>query len=240
MTCRECRNLIDRYIEGLLDESELVALRKHIETCPECRKEFDNVSCVEKVLADAFVPRTSAAQAREAILPRLASAGVRAGEGVKPGTVRLFRRRTAVAAALLIVGVFIGLALPEVIPPSRRVREGADQVPVKIAEIRGVVLVKHAGADVWEELQPSSSLRLGDQFQSTGKSAMTLALDDGSTVRLGPNSTLLLKHYDGGVEFNLAYGTAKAVVEGGRAPFVVSTPHGRIEALGTEFVVSVK
>ena len=67
-----------------------------------------------------------------------------------------------------------------------------------------------------------------------------MVFEDNSSVQLNQNSILTLKLYNGGTEFYLEQGELAAALESPHPRFVVSTPHGRVEALGTEFTVSVE
>jgi ferric-dicitrate binding protein FerR (iron transport regulator) len=61
-----------------------------------------------------------------------------------------------------------------------------------------------------------------------------------STLELNQNSMLVLKSYNGGTKFHLEHGKLAAALKSPHPPFFVSTPHGQVEALGTEFTVNVE
>jgi ferric-dicitrate binding protein FerR (iron transport regulator) len=65
-------------------------------------------------------------------------------------------------------------------------------------------------------------------------------MNDGSLVTLTAGGVLSIAHQDGGMEFELTHGTMRAVMREGHPPFAIRTPQGRLEALGTEFTVSVE
>ena len=113
------------------------------------------------------------------------------------------------------------------------------QVPISIGKTEGIVLVRHEGSDVWQILDADSNIYLGDTFHSTAKSACVLRLDAKSTLELNQNSMLVLKEYNGKKEFHLEQGELAADLGSPHGPFFISTPHGRVEALGTEFTVAV-
>ena len=110
---------------------------------------------------------------------------------------------------------------------------------MKVARLEGTVLVKHQDSDLWYPLMPGSGIYLGDTFHSTAKSAFVLELEDKSTLELNQNSMLVLKLYNGETQFFLEHGECTASLESPHGPFFISTPHGRVEALGTEFTVTV-
>ncbi|MBN2319232.1 MAG: zf-HC2 domain-containing protein [Acidobacteria bacterium] len=51
MNCSECKNLLIEYAEGLLDAHPKEAVERHLEECPECRKEAENI----RVLRDRLI-----------------------------------------------------------------------------------------------------------------------------------------------------------------------------------------
>ncbi|HUT46836.1 MAG TPA: FecR domain-containing protein [Sedimentisphaerales bacterium] len=50
---------------------------------------------------------------------------------------------------------------------------------------------------------------------------------------------LVLKLYNDETQFFLEHGECTASLESPHGPFFISTPNGRVEALGTEFTVTV-
>jgi ferric-dicitrate binding protein FerR (iron transport regulator) len=48
-----------------------------------------------------------------------------------------------------------------------------------------------------------------------------------------------LVSYGDNTEFSLEHGECTASLQSPHVPFFVRTPHGRVEALGTEFTVTV-
>ena len=51
MNCRECKELLAPYVEGLLDPPVLKQFESHLSTCPVCRAELDEVQQVLELLA---------------------------------------------------------------------------------------------------------------------------------------------------------------------------------------------
>lgn len=147
-------------------------------------------------------------------------------------------KRAAIAAGILLaVGLFLGFTIG---------RAGKSvwtpltaQVPISAGKIEGTVLVRHEGSDVWQILGVDSNIYIGDTFHSTAKSACALKLSGKSTLELNQNSMLVLKLYNGETQFFLEHGECTASLESPHGRFFISTPHGRVEALGTEFTVTV-
>jgi len=150
------------------------------------------------------------------------------------------RIRRFVPYGLIAAGILLGVALALLIQFGQRRVRLLSEVSIRVSEIRGTVLVKHAGAAAWEEVGAASRLRLGDQFWSGSASSIVLTLKDHSLVTLGPGGALALTDDDGRVEFELAHGTMQALLRDGHPPFFVRTPQGLLESLGTEFAVSVE
>jgi ferric-dicitrate binding protein FerR (iron transport regulator) len=251
--------LTEKYLDGLLAEHEQEALQAHVRGCRACREELEACLKVASLTREAFGPDTSPAEARTRILAAASRVPVRGLQQAVPAPACVRRRLVPVlAGSLVILAILLGLApaweivgrrgsavvdpegpaeTGDVIP---RITERAGQVPIRIARLEGTVLVRHRDSDEWEDLNASARVYLGDTFRLDDGAAMALLLQDNSTITLGSNSTLALEAFDGGAEFGLERGAMEAMLNAPRGPFVVTTPHGRIEALGTEFTVSVE
>jgi hypothetical protein len=237
MNCTECKNLIEKYLEGAIEASELEALKGHARDCPECRAEFESVGNVEILLKDALAGGIVAEQGRNNVLSEIMSGNVKMDK-TSFGPASPIAKWASIAAMIaLVVGILIGFALSEA---ADTIRYSANKVPMEIGDLEGTVLVKHRDSKVWEQLQPQGGVYQGDVFHSAAKSGFVLTFEDGSTMKLSPNSTLSLKLYNGGTEFYLEHGVLAAALNSPHPSFVVGTPHGRVEALGTEFTVSVE
>ncbi|MHC4745109.1 MAG: FecR domain-containing protein [Planctomycetota bacterium] len=237
ITCEKCRELIEEYIEGVIADERLEELKSHTETCDACSEEFERCNLIEDVIKDAFSSETSTTEAGEKVLGRLAEDNV-GQTGARHANVLWFgRQRSAVAAAILLaVGLTIGFYLGQM----DSAVELAEIVQVHVSDVEGTVLVRHAGMDVWDVLGDDSVIRLGDTFHSMAKSAVTLKLGATDTIELNQNSMLVLKSFNGETQFFLEHGECTAALESPHGPFFINTPHGRVEALGTEFTVTVE
>jgi len=112
---------------------------------------------------------------------------------------------------------------------------------MQVARVDGMVLVRHEGSDTWQTLRNDSTVCLGDTFHCASGADLTLQLKDGkSTLELSENSMLALRAYDSETRFFLEHGHCRASLESPHGPFFIETPHGRAEALGTEFTVTVE
>lgn len=143
-------------------------------------------------------------------------------------------------AAGIVLGIALGYAMPgrgdraSVDPPQ------GNAVPICVAEINGTVLLKRAAGATWSELTDATPVHVGDMFQASPRSALTLLLDDGSRVVLSANSRLSLEQFDNGVTWSLRAGAMRASLKSPHPPFIVNTPDGQIHALGTNFTVSIE
>jgi len=165
-------------------------------------------------------------------------------KGLRPagvGIAWLAGKRTAVAAGVLLaVGLLSGFGLGRLSGPGQTVSAVTTQVSIRASDVQGMVLVRHEGSGLWQALEAGSSIHLGDTFHAAANSACILKLDDESTLELNQNSMLVLKSYNGETQFYLEHGELTAALESPHPPFFISTPHGRVEALGTEFTVTVE
>jgi hypothetical protein len=245
MDCQKAKELTERLVDGTISSEQERELIGHGETCQTCREEIQRITLVGEVIGDAFLPQTAGAHAKARVLTRLSetpsSAARTAGIGIN---WRPWFRSGIAAAILLAVGLLIGLNVggPPVGGPS--VEGPPDtaslrQVPMRVSEIEGVVLVKHEDSDAWQPVEPNAPVYLGDTFHPTARSTMILALKDDSTIKLDQNSMLALTSYNGQTQFFLEHGECAANLESPHGRFFISTPHGRVEALGTEFTVTV-
>ncbi len=235
-SCDIAKNLIEKVLEGTISEAELAELRSHAETCEACREEFGRCNLLEEVVKDAFVSSTAAEQARTQVLAKLAAEPRRQGRAI-----RLSWMRTAVAAGLVLgVGLLLGFLVGRTPLDTPSDTPSLVRVPMQVGTLEGTVLVRHESSDVWQPLQSGAPVYLGDTFHSTPKSGFTLELGSSSTINVNQNSMLALTSYNGKTQFFLEQGECTASLESPHGPFFVRTPHGRVEALGTEFTVTVE
>jgi len=237
MTCEKYKKLIEQYVDGTISDEQLAELKTHAEECASCREEFDGCVILEDVVRQAFSSRTSAEQARGSVVARVSAEPSPPAQRTRYGAGWLAGKRAAIAASILLaVGLSLGFAMG---------RAGTDKptgakVPMRVVKLDGTVLVRHEGLDAWQVLEADSVIHLGDTFHSTTKSAFVLEMEDKSTIEVNQNSMLVLKLYNGETQFFLEYGRCTAALESPHPPFFIRTPHGRVEALGTEFTVTVE
>jgi len=235
MSCKKYNELIEKYLNAEIKDTELDELKDHSLQCASCHKKFEHISRFEDILKSAFSSAKTAKRASDSILSKLRA------RRVTRAPVALFNKQMAIAASIfLAVGLLAGFGLARFNAYKKITMPTAAKVPMKVARLNGTVLVKHKNSDLWYPLMPGSGIYLGDTFHSTAKSAFVLELEDKSTIELNQNSMLVLKLYNGGTQFHLEHGKLAAALESPHPPFFVSTPHGRVEALGTEFTIAVE
>jgi hypothetical protein len=233
MSCEKYTELIEKYLSAEIKDIELDELKDHIGQCASCRKKYEQLGRLEKIVKVSFSSATTAKQASESIMSKLPE--TKRGSS----TVLLFSKQTAVAASIfLAIGLFSGFLAGRF--DSDKQVTTATKVPMKVAQLAGTVLVKHRDSELWHPVAADSDIYLGDTFHSGPKSALVLELENQSTLELNQNSMLVLKLYNGETQFHLECGKLAAALESPHPPFFVSTPHGRVEALGTEFTVNVE
>ena len=240
MNCEKYKSAIEEYLDGTISSEKLAELENHTKRCKTCRGRFGRFVLMKDVIKDAFSARTPAEQAGTSLVARLSAGPAVPFNPVGNGPVLSLGRQAAVAAGVVLgIGLFLGFVLgragtgrPVAAPPTA-------QVPIRVDDLEGTVLVKRKGGETWQALKVGSNIHLGDTFHSAAKSACVLRLDATSTLELNQNSMLVLNMYNGGTEFHLEQGELAADLASPHAPFFVSTPHGRVEALGTEFTVRV-
>jgi outer membrane lipoprotein-sorting protein len=71
MNCRECKNLLIEYAEGSLDGHPKEGVEQHLEQCPQCRKEIENIRLLEdRILQNSLSFRSI--DLEESIMDRIA------------------------------------------------------------------------------------------------------------------------------------------------------------------------
>jgi hypothetical protein len=231
--CHKYKDLIEKVLDGDISDGELSELKAHTTTCPSCREELGGFNLMRSVVTEAFSSSKDAKDAGKQVLHRLSLHPLPPSRGPDG-------RWKSIAASILVAA---GLALGFALGWASRAGPGgltlAAQVPVTVMDLTGTVLVRHAGLDTWQLLRADSTIHLGDTFHSTGGSGFVLGLDKESTIEVSQNSMLMLNSYDKQTQFFLAHGECTADLESPHGPFFIETPHGRVEALGTEFTVTV-
>jgi hypothetical protein len=237
-TCEEYKKLIKKYIEATISDGQLTELKTHTQTCESCREEFERCVLLHDVVRQAFSSPTAAERAGASLADRLSAEQNLRLPYVRFGAAFFTGGRAVIAAGVLLaVGLLLGFAVGRVGKPA--IKPLTAQVPISVGGIEGTVLVRHEGSDVWETLKAGSGVYLGDTFHSTAGSACILKLQDESRLELNQNGILVLKLYNDEAQFFLEHGECTASLESPHGPFFIDTPHGRVEALGTEFTVKV-
>ena len=239
-SCQRYRDLIEQYLDGMIGDAELAELRAHAQDCPSCREEFDRCVLLQETIGESFSSGMTTEQGAASVLARLAEQPD-AGRGQsRLAPAWLAGRQTAVAAGILLAaGLLLGFALGRTSSVKPAEVPLPDRVSMSVADLQGTVLVRHEGSDVWQILTAESDVYLGDTFHSAAKAGFTLELKGESRIEVDQNSMLALTSYNGETQFFLEHGECTANLESPHGPFFISTPHGRVEALGTEFTVKV-
>jgi hypothetical protein len=234
MNCEKYTELIEKYLSAEIKETELEQLEDHIGECESCRKKYEQLDRLEKIVKESYTSAISAETACETILSKLPAN--------RPVSARVisFNKWSAIAACILIGISFLFGFIVSRVDDKRISIPTTAKVPMKVAQLEGTVLVKHENSELWIPLSSESEIYVGDTFHSAAKSSLVLEVENQSTLELNQNSMLVLKLYNGETQFYLEYGKLAAALESPHRPFFVSTPHGRVEALGTEFTVNVE
>jgi ferric-dicitrate binding protein FerR (iron transport regulator) len=238
--CKKFKNLIEKFIEGTISDSQLKELEEHSRTCQSCREEFEGCTLMQESVKHAFLSTITCEQAKASVMKELAAKPDRQALRTHYNPAWLAGKRTAIVASILLAaGLLIGFILGRTNTSESTDLQLATVVPIHVTDLEGTVLVRHQDSDTWQTLTPDSSVRIGDTFHSAAKSAFTLKMDAESKIEVEQSSMLALTSYNGQTQFFLEHGRCKASLESPHRPFFISTPHGRVEALGTEFTVTV-
>ena len=235
MNCEKYTELIEKHLSAEIKEAELEQLKDHIGQCESCRRKYEQLDRLEKIVKKAFTSATTAEQASDRILSKLPATRSSSAH------ILSFNKYSAIAASILLgISFLFGFIAARLNTGERIPIPTTAKVPMKAARLEGTVLVKHEDSELWLPLSSNSNIYVGDTFHSAAKSSVVLEVGNQSTLELNQNSMLVLKLYNGGTQFHLEHGKLAAALESPHPPFFVSTPHGRVEALGTEFTVTVE
>jgi ferric-dicitrate binding protein FerR (iron transport regulator) len=239
--CPNTQDNLNRHLEGAFTVKEEQALREHLTNCPYCAAAFKQIDLLEEVVRDAVMPENDVQGAAACVTERLAEQQANAAQACVTRRMVLGPLQQFIAAAaLLLIGVGLGFAYHAY--GQKSLARALKPVDIQVSKLSGTVLVKHRGARIWEVLDANALIYLGDRFHTTATSALELSLDQSNRIEVTQNSMLVLEShalYDPNTEFYLEHGQCTPVLKGPHGPFFISTPNGRMEALGTEFTVKV-
>lgn len=232
MTCKAYTSIFQQYMEGILEQAAQEDLQQHIKTCPACNSAHREFSRMRTVLVDSLNPPSTG---RQMVSQAITSLEIKAPKtSTTHRTLAPFLKYGAAAAVFLTMGLYIGSRqFPNLVPQQK-------PLSMTVSELQGDVLVRHNWESAWKKMTPEEALYKGDKFLSLHQASLVLSLDPNNTVSLNENSSLDLLEHNGRTEFEITYGTVKAKLDGPHEPFFISTPQGRFEALGTEFIVRVR
>jgi len=232
MTCEAYKTIFNKYMEGILEQQALEDLQQHVKTCSKCRAEQREFYRMEDILKDSMNPSDSC---KQKISQAIRNINIQPQKQVRSRTEwASFLRYGAAAAVFLVIGLYIG-SRQSPNPISKQ-----KPLNITVSQLQGDVLVRHVWDDNWKKMAPEESIYKGDAFLSLHQASFILSLAKNNTVSLNENSSLNLLEHNGQTEFGITYGTVKAKLDGPHEPFFISTPQGRFEGLGTEFIVRVR
>lgn len=143
---------------------------------------------------------------------------------------------------ILFVSFIFGFTLTYHLYAQEEVR-----VHSEVLSIDGSVTVKYNKTDLWVILKENTNITKGDQIKTQVNSEVNLEFPDGSIVKIGSESHIIVKNM-GMVEvtklsenkFDLFYGKIRAVVApflNDNSKFVIETENATIGVRGTDFGV---
>ena len=230
--CETYQIIIESYIEGELTSADKTRLEEHVKDCPNCRKEYAEAQTLALVLNESFQPETSGEQVADSVMASISELPIHE-KGQQP-----FLTFWKIAAGFMIAA---GLCMSFYAGRSTTAWKSTHltQTPYTISNLHGTVLVKHANSEIWQPLTSDSVIYTDDNFLSAPNSRVCFTLGDKSLIELKENSMLVLDITPDITNLHLVHGTLDADLVSPHGPFFVTTPHGRAEALGTEFTVQV-
>ena len=150
MNCQEFTLLIDDYLDGSLDNNQIVSIEKHITECNSCHEKLSQAQDLLNGLKNIPVPEMSPGFAQRAI--RQATEQKQPNEHHRRGFITGFS--SAIAAGLvlvLVVGGLLPTQQPDQLPmQTASVHEPIQEITLSVEQVQMVNLVfdaPHAVAD---------------------------------------------------------------------------------------------
>jgi hypothetical protein len=231
MNCKSYQIILDAYIDATVTPQQIQQLEAHIQSCESCRREYETHRKMKMVLSECLMMSEPSEQTIQSIMTNAAGREVASGS-----TIGFFWKIAAVI--LLIAAVGLGFTAGRFLPSTPSIK--AVRTAYQIKSLEGTVLVRHPGSNLWQPITKDTAIYIGDEFLSTPKANVIFTVAKNSTITLNQNSMLVLKTTGDNTELYLANGALDADLESPHGPFFVTTPHGRAEALGTEFTINVE
>jgi hypothetical protein len=235
MSCKPYQIKFQNYTEGIITPHDLEDLQRHSKQCKECGRSFEEFRQMQEMLTDSLGNQNNS-NAKKKLSAKIAQQNIAYPRPVRSqfGSAR-WLGYAAAAGFFLAIGVLIG-SWDKIQVISKQPKSLA----ISISNLQGDILIKHPWEISWKTLAANEPIYKGDAFLSLNQSAVRLVLGPNKYVELDQNSSLNLMQYNGQTEFGIAYGTVKSSLDGPHEPFFISTPQGRLQALGTEFIVRVR
>src|SRR5690348_2666168 len=150
MNCVYDKEKLTMFLTGELGENERLQLEKHLETCPDCQKEYASLKKVWHLLGEVPVPEPSAGMQTgfQAILhnySREAAAGTgwwyRLGSGLRRGWHLQPRLPLAFSIVLLLTGLGTGYLLTRSRPTEGITENQVRQLTTQVREMKQEMMV---------------------------------------------------------------------------------------------------
>jgi hypothetical protein len=223
MNCAYDKEMLTRLLTGELEEKERVLVIKHLETCPDCQKEYAGLKKIWSLLGEAPVPAPSDSMQTgfQAILQNYSRETV-AGPGWLHRLGNALQRRwhlqprlpLAVGLFLLLTGLGAGYMLTRPGPEKEDVTEGqVRQLTMQVREMKQEMMVNGLA-------DPSASERIKAVSYTDGISNANRQVADAllTTLNNDPN-------------VNVRLVTLEALVKFAKEPYV---REGLIQSIGQQ------
>jgi ferric-dicitrate binding protein FerR (iron transport regulator) len=226
MKCHVLEETLAEHLDGTLDKERTDALLDHIETCEQCRAEFQAYEDQDRQLHSYF--QRERAQSERIGNPLDREPGA---VSARPGARRLRWASWAAAAIVLCVLGIGGWHFYNVAVPT-----GTGQIAV-VHELTGRVLTLSTGVPV--PVAAGDAVRQSQRLKVLPGGYLALRLPDGNIVEANGGTQLALDEYPDRFEVATDRGQVWAhLAAKPPKPFIVRTAHLSAKATGTVFGVA--
>ncbi len=118
MTCQHARAQLEDYIDGELAPDQVDQLKRHLETCPDCRAEYEDGLHIKSILGNQAFPEPGPqywAEVMPLIMARTVQSGeqdlerIAVGQGAEDQKLRFVRSAVLLAASIALMYTAISL-----------------------------------------------------------------------------------------------------------------------------------
>ena len=247
--CIGVQERLELFLDGELTGSENLAFLTHLKECEDCAEYWAHDETVSERIMVALTQTPESFESRPAPAPSLVaphiapmSWGHRASDVMTSSRHQWFPWTWVAAAACLVGGVGIGLlwASHELgSSPSETASEASLEARNEVTYVRGSVLARRSGRDVWQPLEAADTIVEGTAIRLAGQGEVGIEFAAGDRLVLSDYAELDVERLpDRSGQLSLVTKTGGVTVDLVDRAFFVATEQVEITGRSGAFSVS--